>query len=63
MRNMLVLKYQDRSILLFLTPTYPIIVLSELIIIVLFNELKFYKKRLLELLIFKQEICIPVYYS
>ena len=37
--NMLVLKYKDPSILLFLTPTYPTAVLSGLRIVALFNEL------------------------
>ena len=36
--NMLVLKYQDQSILLFLTPTFPIAVLYGLRIVALFNE-------------------------
>ena len=54
--NMLVLKYQDPSILLFLTPTYPTAVFSGLRIVVLFNKLWFYKKDQLELLIANQGI-------
>ena len=62
--NMLVLKYEDPSILLFLTPTYPTAVLSSgLRIIALFNKSGFYNKRQLELLIFNQGIPIPVPYS
>ena len=36
---MLVLKYYDPSILLFLTPAYPTAVLSGLKILALFNQL------------------------
>ena len=61
--NMLVLKFQDPSTLLFLTPTYPTSIFSGLQIVALLNELLFYKKRLLELLIFNQGISIPVPYS
>ena len=46
--------------MLFLTPTYPTAALSGLQIVALFNKLQFYKKRLLELLNFNQEISIPV---
>ena len=42
---------------------YPTAVLYGLRIVALFNKLYFYKKRLLELLIFNQETSIPVPYS
>ena len=56
-------QYLPAGVLLFLTPIYPTAVLSGLRIVVLFNELQFYKKRLLELLIVNQEILITVSYS
>ena len=61
--NMLVLKYLDLSILVFLKPTYLTAVLSGLRIVALFNKLWFYRKRQLESLIFNREIPIPVPYS
>ena len=39
LENVLVLKYQDPSILLFLTPIYPTAIFSSLRIVALFNEL------------------------
>ena len=39
LENVLVLKYQDPSILLFLTPIYPTAIFSGLRIVALFNEL------------------------
>ena len=58
--NKLVLKYQDPSILPFFTPTYPTAVLSGHRIVALFNELWFYKWKLLELIFFNQGISILV---
>ena len=49
---MLVLQYQDSSILLFFTPTYPTALLSGLNIVALFNRSQFYAKGLLELFFF-----------
>ena len=63
---MLVLKYKDPSILLFLTPAYPTAVFSGRNIVALRSVIlqkKKKKKRLLELLIFNQGIPIPVPYS
>ena len=62
---MLVLKYKDPSILLFLTPAYPTAVFSGRNIVALRSVTlqKKKKKRLLELLIFNQGIPIPVPYS
>ena len=42
--------------MLFLTPTYPAAIFSGLKIVARFNELYFYQKRLLELLISNQDI-------
>ena len=56
-------QYLSAGILLFLTLIYPTAVLSGLRIVVLFNKLQFYKKRLLELLFFNQGIPMPVSYS
>ena len=62
---MLVLKYKDPSILLFLTPAYPTAVFSGRNIVALRSVTlqKKKKKKLLELLIFNQGIPIPVPYS
>ena len=46
-----------------MTPTYPTAVFYGLRIVALFNKLYFYKKKAIRIIIFNQQISIPVPYS